>query len=664
MGLLAPLFLTGLLAIAIPVWVHLVHRERKDPLAFPSLMFLRRIPFRSERRQRIRFWLLFLMRAAALALIALAFARPWLPQRAAAVAGSGGRDIVILIDRSYSMTAGDTWREARAAALATVRDAAPGDRIAVVAFGTRAELLARFEDDRDRAIAGLQQLDPGFEATSYAPALRLAGSLLTHARAGSEIVWITDRQAGGWRNIEPVAAPAGTTVRVVDVANEDTRNTTIGGARLIASTFAGQRRLTPVATVINRGAATADVALELRIGDRPQQTMSVRVPARDSARVSFTPVQASAPAGELRIMNSDAIAADNVAHFTTAGSEAPVVRVVGSGEAAFYFENALLAGDSTAFRLTRSNAAFSDLADVDVVVLLEAAAPRGAAAERLSEFVRGGGGLIAFAPAGDADILPVRNVAPADRRARPASFTSVDRTHPAFSAFRTDGADPFAGARVTRYVRAQPADGAAVLVSLDDGAPALVEQAVGRGTSMFWAGGLSRRAGDFVLQPAFVPFVQQLVRHAAARTTAATTQTVGDVVAVDNYVARDRDAVVITPARERIQLAGGERARSLRVEQPGIYQVRAQAADARTTAIAVNVDPAESGAGRVPAAQFAQAVNSDGGAANVSAAGFAPANERERQLFWWYLLLAAFVLLAAETIMSNRLSGARLRRRE
>ena len=79
----------GLLAVAIPIVVHLVHRERKEPLAFPSLMFLRRVPFRSARRQRIRYWLLFLLRTAALLLIATAFARPWIDRPQGSAARSG-----------------------------------------------------------------------------------------------------------------------------------------------------------------------------------------------------------------------------------------------------------------------------------------------------------------------------------------------------------------------------------------------------------------------------------------------------------------------------------------------------------------------------------------------------------------------------------------------
>jgi hypothetical protein len=44
MSFLAPALLAGLLAIAIPIVVHLVQRDRRTIVAFPSLMFLRRIP--------------------------------------------------------------------------------------------------------------------------------------------------------------------------------------------------------------------------------------------------------------------------------------------------------------------------------------------------------------------------------------------------------------------------------------------------------------------------------------------------------------------------------------------------------------------------------------------------------------------------------------------
>src|SRR3954464_3744538 len=104
MSFLTPLFLLGLAGLAVPVFVHLIQRERKRVVQFPSLMFLQRIPYQSVRRRRLRDVLLLLMRLAALALIFLAFARPFFRRAAlSAAAQNGAREAVILVDTSYSM---------------------------------------------------------------------------------------------------------------------------------------------------------------------------------------------------------------------------------------------------------------------------------------------------------------------------------------------------------------------------------------------------------------------------------------------------------------------------------------------------------------------------------------------------------------------------------
>ncbi|MBS1240723.1 MAG: hypothetical protein H6R40_150, partial [Gemmatimonadetes bacterium] len=35
LGLLAPLFLAGLVLLAVPVWIHLRHRQQREPVRFP-----------------------------------------------------------------------------------------------------------------------------------------------------------------------------------------------------------------------------------------------------------------------------------------------------------------------------------------------------------------------------------------------------------------------------------------------------------------------------------------------------------------------------------------------------------------------------------------------------------------------------------------------------
>ena len=104
MAFLAPLFFVGLAALSIPVLIHLTQREKKMVQQFPSLMFVRRIPYQTVRRRKLRDLALLCVRLAALLLIVGAFARPflWRPNAAQAI-GPGAREVVVLLDQSYSM---------------------------------------------------------------------------------------------------------------------------------------------------------------------------------------------------------------------------------------------------------------------------------------------------------------------------------------------------------------------------------------------------------------------------------------------------------------------------------------------------------------------------------------------------------------------------------
>ncbi len=167
-------------------------------------MFLRRIPYQSVRRRRIRHWLLLLMRLAALALIVLAFARPFFSaMTSAAAAPAGAREVVILLDRSYSMAYGDRWQRASTAARNAIDGLGPSDRASLVLFSSGAEVAVRSTGDKGRLLAALDRRSkPAAGATRFAPALKLAGSILGEsapaaARSGPDHRLPAQRLAGG-----------------------------------------------------------------------------------------------------------------------------------------------------------------------------------------------------------------------------------------------------------------------------------------------------------------------------------------------------------------------------------------------------------------------------------------------------------------------------------
>ena len=113
MSLLAPLYFLGLAAISLPILFHLIRRTPRGRQQFSSLMFLSPSPPRLTRRSRIENWLLLLLRAAALILLAMAFARPFLRQVAnLSLDGVRGRRVAILLDTSASMQRDGVWQQA------------------------------------------------------------------------------------------------------------------------------------------------------------------------------------------------------------------------------------------------------------------------------------------------------------------------------------------------------------------------------------------------------------------------------------------------------------------------------------------------------------------------------------------------------------------------
>ena len=174
MGLLAPLFLLAAAGLAVPIIIHMIQRERKEVVEFPSLMFVRKIPFHSFRRQRIRNWFLLLLRCAALLLLILAFTRPFFYAAALAAVTDGAREVVILLDRSYSMGLGDRWPDAQDAAIDTINGLAPDDRATVILFDNGAEAGSRSTTERASLTGLVSAAEVGSGVTRFGPALKLA----------------------------------------------------------------------------------------------------------------------------------------------------------------------------------------------------------------------------------------------------------------------------------------------------------------------------------------------------------------------------------------------------------------------------------------------------------------------------------------------------------
>ncbi len=99
-----PSFLWALLALAVPIVVHLFNFRRFKKIMFSNVALLREIKVQTQRQRSLKRWLVLAARLLALFFLVMAFAQPFLPKNGGK-ADRRRKAISIYIDNSFSMNA-------------------------------------------------------------------------------------------------------------------------------------------------------------------------------------------------------------------------------------------------------------------------------------------------------------------------------------------------------------------------------------------------------------------------------------------------------------------------------------------------------------------------------------------------------------------------------
>jgi len=679
LSFLVPAFLAGLVALGIPILIHLSRRHTDQPVEFPSLMFLRKIPQETQSRRRIQRWPLFLLRCAAIALLVFAFARPFVETGGASVTvpGSGNREMGVLVDRSYSMSVGDRWQRAVEAANEAINTLTVSDRGTVIFFDASAESATESTTDRNVLRGAVEDAEPGYRTTRYAPALRYAGRILSSSPLPRhELVIISDFQRGGWDadggETATLRLPAGTSIMPVSVADTAAiTNVSIVDAEFEREVVAERERVDIIARLSSTGTLEGPVPVTLEVGGRAVETREATFEG-GTATVRFSPLtlpQSGSTRATLRLPD-DALATDNAFHLVLSSDQRVGVLIVdgpgASAEASFFLERALRIGDSPGFRpeIRRSGQiSAADLIDNAVVILNQMGMPAGEMGDRLRAFVEQGGGLVMLL--GDNAIGNWPGVLPGvpgavDRATGGGvAIGYIDTGHPIFETFAGPRRGDFGAARVYRYRPLPSGSFPRVLARFGDGGSALAEAPVGEGRVLVWSSTLDGQWNDLTLQPVFLPFLHQLVKYAAGYSPARSWLTVGDPFDLSSGLPPGEEyTLALTPSGDRLELDPGK---PLELEEVGFYELRNPQAANQVLTFAVNVDPSEAELTTFDPEEMRTALAAAAAAevATPTEAGLTLEERERRQSGWWYLVIAAFLLLAGETLFSNRKSKTR-----
>ncbi len=684
MSFLTPLYLAGLAAIGLPILFHLIRRMPRGRVPFSSIMFLSPSPPRLTRKNRLENVLLLLLRALALAVLAAAFARPFIRELAhVAFEEARRRHVAILLDTSASMRRGNLWEQAVATVEAALDEIGPDDDAALFTFTGDVKIQVPFNEVSPRVPAQhiarvrarLADLGPTWGASNLGAAL---------IAVADELNDVGDRAAGGTtREIVLVGdLAAGSSLDALGgYAWPDDVRIQVRAVGLPEGTNAG---LHLVPTLPERG----DGALRVRVtndresgreefgltwvdggGTAVGKAVSAYVPPGESRIFGMALPDAAGEAYRL-VLTGDDHAFDNTLHVAPIRQEEVPVIYIGSDGTAdaaglrYYLERAL---PETAARKIRVVACRPDEpwrtpdGRVARLIIVGEAVP-GERIGELRSLMEGGRTVLLVlksAAAGatlgglmDRDGLDVKEARSATDY---AMLGEIAFTHPLFAPFNDPRYNDFTKIHFWNYRRVEldGIPGVTILARFEIGDPALFEQPVGRGRLLVLTSGWHPADSQLARSSKFVPLLFGILEESGVAGGGSRQYLIGD--SVGRNPADPAGGSVRKPDGSDVELAAGARTFS-ETDAPGVYELRLADATGR---FAVNIDPAESRTAALDEADLERFGLLLGAEPPPSEA----AKEKERQMreaelehsqkLWRWLIVAALGILFIETLLAG-----------
>ena len=316
MGFFAPWFLAGAAAVGLPIWLHLLKKHRSTPQPFSSLMFFEQHIQSSIKHKRLRYLLLFALRTALVALIALAFAKPYVRQQALP-RNRAGEVALIAVDNSLSMRDGDRLARAKQMAKSAIGRLGPAHRAEVFAFGARLQAVSELTDDHGALTAGVDAIEPSDARTSFAELARASRSIAQTLRLPVDVQLFSDMQQSGMPpNFNDLRLNQGVRLEPHPV-DGPTANFTVENVVAPRRVY-DARKQRVLATIAGFGTKKADRVVSLLLNDRVVETKTVTVPENGRAAAEFLSLDVphGQNKGEVRIDSADALPQDDHFYFS------------------------------------------------------------------------------------------------------------------------------------------------------------------------------------------------------------------------------------------------------------------------------------------------------------------------------------------------------------
>lgn len=658
---LAPLSLLGLFLLALPWWLHRLQTEIPQTESFPSTMLLEAAKKRIHVRKQLRYLALLLTRILFLLLLVLAFARPALLEKDAAITDDTEIHLIV-IDASASMAAPGNIGAARSTAERIIRQLPDDSAAQIIRAVAGLETLTALSNDKDTLSAAVKSIETNPVAVNYAAVMTGLDQLMQAETQNYQLHFISDFQSSAMPSRFADLVPTGNG-RNYTLSLYPTRVSQTGN-RAIESV---QQEQGGLRIVVNNWQSDAEsITLAVRVSNEPELTTTIEAPAdgRSSAFFNNLLLQEGNNKIVISIKEDDALPADNTYRFAIDQNPAQPVLLLSSdpdGQSVTYL-NAIFAEDldsnantsSTGFTLQTENINNFDTRRLERyrwVIIDDIGSVQGNLATELSQYLDAGGAI--FAASGPRS-RTLQQIPLAGQKVSPRSFeqqpdfqtiSTIDTSHPVLNSL-----SGWSTITVAEHIKVEAESTDQVLLGLSNGNPLLIEPRREKGRFIWLSSSLDNNWNNLPLKPLYVALMGEVANYLSNTQRLETQQFAGQVLGLSadagNY------GQLLDPQGRRI-LGLGEKLNSdaLRLAQTGFYELINASGN---QLIGVNIDPSESnltGISNDKIEQWQQAATRI--QANASNNTQAINSEEKINELWLLVFAMASVMLIIESILAN-----------
>ena len=522
MRFLFPGFLFALLAVAVPIIIHLFNFRKFKKVYFSNVRFLKSIEQQTGSRQNLKNLLVLAARVLAITFLVLAFARPYISNDERG--GMARQAVSIYVDNSYSMEGvnreGTLLDEARRRAKEIAAQYSLNDKFQILTndFEGQHQRLLSYDD----FLNAVDEVEISSASRDLSQVINRQQDVFSSARDARKSVYlISDFQKN---QLQPAAVRTDTSIAInlVRLKSNSLPNVSVDSVWFISAIQKpGEAGKLVVRLRNNSDREAENIPLKLSVNDQQRAigNVSIKPRATQTDTLSFSGLDAGWKAGEISIKDYPVVFDDQFYFSFHVQPSLRVLAINGAGvnqylQAVYQSDKYFILENTPA-----GNINYSGLNDYPVIILNEVADFSSGLIQQLKTFTEKGGNIVLLPSLEPAALPSLTNLLRALRTDIPQQVVTMDDRvsainlqHPVFKGVFESVPKRIDLPAVKKFVRYsdQSRTNKQSLLSLPGRQEFLSEYRLGKGRIYLSSVPLNEQASNFVRHSLFVPVMYQM----------------------------------------------------------------------------------------------------------------------------------------------------------